>query len=306
MPTTMTVRGSIPLEQLGRTLVHEHVLCDFIGADKTDPSRWDSDAVYGAILPNLKALKAQRFDTFVDCTPAYIGRDVRLLRRLSEAADIHILTNTGFYKEPFLPARAFEMTADELADEWAREWERGIDGTDIRPGFIKIAVNPGNLVEVQRKIVRAAARTHRRTGLTIACHTGHGVAALETIELLREEDVPLGGYVCVHADSEADREFHRKIAEAGGWVEYDSVGWRPAEFHVDLVRWARAEGIGNRVLLSQDSGWYYAGEPGGGNIRPYTFLADDFIPAAVAAGIPRDWIEGVLTRSAQRAFAVAS
>ena len=39
-----------------------------------------------------------------------------------------------------------------------REFEEGIDGTGIRPGFIKIAVNPGPLIPIQQKMVRAAAR----------------------------------------------------------------------------------------------------------------------------------------------------
>jgi phosphotriesterase-related protein len=303
MPRITTVRGDITPDEFGRALVHEHVLCDFIGADRTGPHRWNPDAVFEAILPNLKAMKAKGFSAFVDCTPAYIGRDVRLLRRLADAADLHIVTNTGFYKEPFLPPRAFSLDADGLADEWTCEYENGIDGTDIRPGFIKIAVNPGPLIEVQKKIVRAAARTSKRTGLTIACHTGHGVVALETIGILREEQLELDRYICVHADSEADRNAHRAIAEAGGWVEYDAIGWRPVEYHVELVAWARQAGIGKRLLLSQDSGWYYAGEPNGGNIRPYTYLQNDFIPSAMAAGIPQEYIETVLTTHAQCAFA---
>jgi len=35
-----------------------------------------------------------------------------------------------------------------------------------------------------------------------------------------------------------------------------------------------------RVLISQDSGWYHVGEPGGGRFRPYTCLFDGFLPAA--------------------------
>ena len=305
MATIMTVRGPIRAEELGRTLVHEHVLCDFIGAAKTGPHRWNPDEVFDAILPNLRAIKERGFDAFVDCTPAYIGRDPALLRRLAEAADLHILTNTGWYKEPFLPERAFTMTPDAIADEWTREYEQGISETGIRPGFIKIAVNPGSLIEVQQKIVRAAARTSRRTGLVIACHTGHGIAARETLALLEEEGLPFDRYIFVHAESEADRAFHAEVARAGGWVEYDAIGWRPTAFHVELVRWFRDEGLGDRLLLSQDSGWYFAGEPNGGNIRPYTYLHDDFLPAAVEAGIDGTWLESVLTENARRAFMIA-
>lgn len=37
----MTVNGSIPASQMGFTLSHEHVLVDFIGADKIQAGRYN-------------------------------------------------------------------------------------------------------------------------------------------------------------------------------------------------------------------------------------------------------------------------
>ena len=129
MATVMTVRGPISPSEFGRVLAHEHVMVDFVGADKTGPHRWDADEVRSLLLPLLREVKERGFDSFVDCTPAYIGRDVELLRRCSEEADLHILTTTGWYKAPYLPARAFTQSVDEIADEWTREVEGGIGGT---------------------------------------------------------------------------------------------------------------------------------------------------------------------------------
>src|SRR5262249_1120258 len=70
------------------------------------------------------------------------------------------------------------------AARWLREWKDGIDDTGIRPGFIKIGVDAGALTVVNRKLVLAAARTHLENGLTIAAHTGDGVAALEEMKVL--------------------------------------------------------------------------------------------------------------------------
>ncbi|MGH8020026.1 MAG: phosphotriesterase, partial [Opitutaceae bacterium] len=36
-------------------------------------------------------------ETLVECTPAYVARDPKLLARLSEASGLHVLTNTGLY-----------------------------------------------------------------------------------------------------------------------------------------------------------------------------------------------------------------
>ena len=110
-----------------------------------------------------------------------------LLKRLSEASGLHILTNTGYYgaaNDKHVPAFAFTETAEQLAARWIREAERGIDGTGIQPAFMKIGVDEAPLSEIDTKLVRAAAITHLRTGLPIASHTSTGTAALEQLDLL--------------------------------------------------------------------------------------------------------------------------
>jgi phosphotriesterase-related protein len=305
MPIIQTVCGPIPADAFGIALPHEHVMVDFIGADRTGPHRWNSDEVFAVMLPYLKAVRAQGIAGFADCTPAYLGRDPRLLRRLAKAADLHILTNTGYYKEPYLPPHAFRESADQLAARWIREWKEGIEGTGIRPGFIKIAVNPGPLVPVQRKIVRAAARASRRTGLVIACHTGHGPAAIEILGLLEEEALPLSRFLFVHADAEPERRYHVEAAKAGVWVEYDAVGWKPIAEHVKLVTQFLADGLANRLLLSHDAGWYHVGEPHGGSIRPSTSLLAELVPALEKEGLTPAMRHRLLVENPRQAFAVA-
>src|SRR5687768_8573898 len=139
-----TVRGPVAADQLGLTLMHEHVLVDFIGAAQVSPSRYDPREVFTVVLPHLQELWRLGCRTLVECTPAYLGRDPRLLRRLSEASGVHILSNTGYYgaaKDKHLPPHAFTETAEQLAARWIREVERGIDGTPIKPAFMKIGVD---------------------------------------------------------------------------------------------------------------------------------------------------------------------
>lgn len=297
-----TVLGRVDLASFGPVLPHEHILVDFVGADKTGPHRYDPDEVVAVMQPYLEEAAARGFKGFVDCTPQYLARDPALLARLSRATGLHIVTNTGLYKEPYLPPYAFSDTVDELARRWVREWRDGIGETGIRPGFIKIAVNPGPLVPVQQKIVRAAARTSLQTGLTIASHTVAGVAALEQLDILAAEGVDLSRFIAVHMDSEPDFGYHLEAARRGAWVEYDSVGARPTEAHVALVSRFLAEGYGGRLLLSHDAGWYHVGEPNGGKVRGFTALADELVPALRAAGIEA---APLLRENPARAYAVA-
>ena len=139
------------------------------------------------MLPYLQQVRKLGCDALVECTPAYLGRDPQLLKRLSEASGVRILSNTGYYgaaKDKHLPAFAFTETAEQLAARWIREAERGIDDTSIKPAFMKIGVDEAPLSDVDAKLVRAAAITHRATGLPIASHTGTGAAAMAELDLL--------------------------------------------------------------------------------------------------------------------------
>jgi phosphotriesterase-related protein len=298
----MTVRGPIPPGFLGRALPHEHVMVDFVGAEKVSKDRYDPDEVYQVMLPHLKTAREQGWTGFVDCTPAYLGRDPELLRRLSAAADLHLLTNTGYYKEPFLPPHAFTDSVDALADRWVHEFEAGIDGTGIRPGFIKIAVNPGPLIPIQQKIVRAAARAHRRTGLTVASHTVAGVPALEELDLAAKEGMNLGRFIVVHADGEKDPKYHAEIARRGAWVEFDGVGGRPIPEHVSMIMEFLEKNGPDHLLLSHDAGWYNVGEPKGGKQRDFTAIVDDLLPALRARGITDTVLRQLLTDNPRRAY----
>lgn len=215
-PIIMTVNGPINPEGMGNTLVHEHILVDFIGARLSSPERWSRDAVADAALPYLDELKNAGCDTFVDCTPNHVGRDVVLLTALSSLTKLNIITNTGYYggsDNKFLPDHAFTETAGQLAARWVNEWKLGIEKTGVRPGFIKTSVNPGPLSDISKKLIKAAALAHVRSGLTIASHTGPAVAAFEQLDILKREKVDPAAFIWVHAQNEPDR--NQYVAAAG-------------------------------------------------------------------------------------------
>lgn len=297
-----TVQGPIRPDELGLTLAHEHILVDFAGAEVTGPHRWDADAVIARMLPYLQELVELGVQAFVDATPAYLGRDVGILRRLSKETGLHILTNTGWYKPPYLPSRATTLAPEEIADEWIAEFEQGIDGTDVRPGFIKIAVNPGPLDPIQRKIVEAAARTHLVTGLTVASHTGELRAALDSLDVAESLGVDLSRYIVVHADQIPSLNDIAKVAARGAWIEYDAIGTRSMDDHVNLVLCSLERGWGDQILLSQDAGWYAVGEPNGGNVRPYTTILTEFRERLVQAGVDEATWSRLMVTNPGRAY----
>jgi phosphotriesterase-related protein len=254
-------------------------MVDFIGADKIAPGRYDAGEVFRLARTRLEELKPFGCVRLQECTPNFIGRDARLMKLLSDATGIDIWTNTGLYgaaNQKYVPKFVHEETAERLAKRFIEEARRGVDG--VKPRFIKSGVNKGPLGEVDRKLVRACAIAARETGLTLAVHTGDGLAAMDQIEIIGSEKLPASRWAWVHAQNEKDHSFHERAARAGGWVEFDGIREASAAWHLECVRHMAAQGLLGRTLISQDSGWYRVGEPGGGNYRGYTYIYSDFVP----------------------------
>ena len=283
----------------GSTLVHEHILVDFIGADKVSPSRYDPAEVYRLALPKLTEIYALGCRRLLECTPNFLGRDPRLLRRLADSSGIEIWTNTGLYAARdflFLPPYARSESADQLARRFIAEAKNGlIDG--IKPRFIKIGVDRGPLPPLSRKLVQAAAITSRETGLPLASHTGNGPAALEQLEILTKAKCPLSHFVWVHAQNETNLDVHSQVARAGAWVELDGINPRSADHHLRCLQSLSAANLLSKALISQDSGWYHVGESNGGNYRGYSYIYTDFLPR-----LPADWAKLLLIDNPSSAF----
>lgn len=313
----MTVCGPIPADALGRALTHEHIVTDFIGAEKAPGPRYERERAVEEILPHLQALRQRGVTALFECTPRYIGRDVPLLRRLSEASGLHIVTNTGYYGavgNRYLPAHAHEESEEQLAARWLEEWTRGIEGTDIRPGFIKLGTDRGPLPPLHAKLLRAAARVHLRTGLTICAHTGDGAAALDQLRILESAGVSPEAFVWVHAQNGTDAE-RIEVARRGGWISLDGYNLGPGqpERYLQAILALKTAGQWHRVLVSHDDGWAVEGETlrgatlkpfGNGNPRPYSSVFERLLPDLQTAGCSPEELDQLLRENPARAFAI--
>ncbi len=228
----MTVKGAVDPAGLGITLPHEHVMVDFIGAEKTGRHRYDPTDVVETMLPYLSQLPGLGIRGFVDCTPAYLARDVDVLLQLSEQTGLHIVTNTGQYKEPFLPKKTIETTSSELA-------------------------------------------------------------ALEILEILERNEVDPHKWIFIHAQNESDFDLLRIAADRGAWIEIDGIGEGREEQNLTPLLKLLDNGFDDRLLISQDAGWFTVGEEPGAKKRPFTFLHERFIPLMRRYGVDDDLIRAL-------------
>ena len=303
----MTVNGPLSPSELKFTLTHEHVLVDFIGAEKLSKDRYNSEEVFNVALPVLKDLKKLGCSTFVDCTPAFLGRDILLLQRLSIASGLHIITNTGYYGavgEKYLPKHVYSETAEQISERWIKEWKFGIDGTGVKPGFIKTGVDKAPLTATQQKIINAAALTHLATGLTIAIHTGNGDAAVKHLEILKAKGVSPSARIWVHAQNETDSTYHIKAGKSGSWVSFDGVNTGSVKANINYLKTMKNAGLLGSVLVSHDSGWYHVGEPKGGKYNNYNCIFEEFIPAMKQNGFTRKEIDTIFIKNPAKAMTV--
>ncbi|MFZ5831391.1 MAG: efflux RND transporter permease subunit [Planctomycetota bacterium] len=301
-----TVTGSIAPERLRTTLSHEHVLIDLDGDAETPASdRYHADQVFRRMRDFLDRLRLNNGRALVDCTPAFMGRDPLLLRKLSQVSGVHILTNTGYtaaFEGRFLPTHVRYDTVDELALRWITEWKEGIDKTGIRPGFIKIGVSDAPLSAFEEKLVRAAARTHLETGLVISSNTPTGAAALEQLRILEEEGVAPTAWIWTHAQREPNTRLVLGAAETGAWVSVDEITPENVAQHAQLVKLLTNRRLLHRVLVSHNELGYQAGKELGGKIRGYDTIFKLFIPALFKAGLVVKQVEQLMVVNPMNAF----
>jgi phosphotriesterase-related protein len=298
-----TVGGMIKPLQLGFCLTHEHVMSNFGGEMALDPG-YDQQKLMAQVLPYLKKIKSLGADTIVDCTTAYFGRDVKTLQALATKSGVQIITNTGYYgaaNDRYVPKHAYYEDAETIANRWLDEWENGIQGTGVYPGFIKVAVDGGSISEIDAKLFRAAAMTHRQSGLTIACHTGNNPeAARQELEILREEEVSPNAWIWTHANQSERAEPLLDAARAGGWISLDGVRENSIDHHLALLKELKKAGFLKQVLLSHDGNSF----PRGGAIRPYEAIFTTFIPRLRQESFSRKEIRQLTVLNPRQAFTI--
>jgi phosphotriesterase-related protein len=305
-----TVKGDVAADSLGLVLPHEHLFVDLRGPTVEGYGVGDPEEVWQLMKPSLEAIEALGVTAIVDCAPWGVGRNIRVLRYLADRTPVHIIAPTGVYKEGFIPADLLDVDAAYLTDLWVRELTEGMDGTDSRAGFIKVALVDDGPTAVEIRNLKAAAAASLQTGAVVASHTIGGRAARQEMDILEGAGLDLRRFIWVHAHTEPDGAIHVEAAKRGTWVEFDAIGavsWHPQDKLLDAVVALVEAGYADHILLSHDAGWYEPGQPGGvpkEGVRGYTALFEQFIPAMRARGVSEEMIRLITVTNPARAYGI--
>ena len=247
-----SVCGEVSRERLGTVTTHEHVLLDLTAFYQAlpvpgieDPATqkvemWnlgilsrDCYALKDNLLLDDEAVQAEELayfrraggDTVVDASLPGIGRDARALKRIAEKTGLNIIMGTGFYVGETHPKELADMTDRQVADLMVRELKEGVDGTDIRAGYIGEIGISEIFDEKERKVLRAAALAQKDTGVAINVHINPWTTnGLEAADILLQAGVALDRICISHIDVENRESYVYALLQKGVYVEFDNFG----------------------------------------------------------------------------------
>lgn len=321
-PRLITTLGDLALPDMGVILPHEHIFLD-IARQQSDPQRErvQVEDVVEVMQPELESARAAGVAVLVDAGSPSMGRRADIIVAVSRAARLPVVVPTGFYLDPSTPEWARAASEEELRDWMVGELVGGMEGTDVKAGWIKLAASDGGLTEQERKCLRAAARAGAATDSTIGCHIASGIVARDALDTVERSGYRAERFIWIHADHEplshAERErssgLREELARRGAWVEFDKIGFTKHGgdaasvdmMHVDLIHHMLDAGLGDRLLLSMDSGWYVPGLPDcrAGCIEGYTYLSKTFLPRLSKSGVSEATIDKLTRENPFHAFA---
>lgn len=219
-----TVLGSIEAKDLGVTMIHEHLAPREAIPEFEGGTRFVEPYGIDTIVEQLLQAKKYGLDSIVDCTPYGMDRNVSALQTIAKRTGVNIIASTGFYKEPNIPAFAYQASVDELTNLMIRELTEQIDGKDCKAGIIKVGSSMREVNKVEEKIFRAAARAHRETGTPITTHATLGTAGLDQVKILADEGVDFGKVVIGHTGLNSSFSYHKLLASYGALLGFDTIG----------------------------------------------------------------------------------
>jgi phosphotriesterase-related protein len=150
----------------------------------------------------LADFRSEGGSAVVDMSTPGLRVDPLATRRVSEKSGVHIVGTTGLYSRDSWPQRFHDMGLEEMEAYMMQEVEGGIEGTEVKPGHVKVAIEE-DFCEPEVKALRAGARVARRTGLSMTVHQGRALAPARGIriaDLLSEEGVDPARVVIAHND----------------------------------------------------------------------------------------------------------
>lgn len=314
MTTTVeTIRGPVPADALGATLMHEHVFTLNMEIESNYPGRWDEDLRRCDAVTRLRELTTRGIRTLVDLTVVGLGRYVPRVAEVAAEVDLNIVVATGLYTYSDVPLffhfrgpGTLTGGPELLTEMFVRDLTVGIADTGVKAAVLKCATDAPGLTPGVERVLRAVAHAHRETGAPISTHTHAGTErGYDQQRVFSEEGVDLSRVVIGHCGDTTDVGYLKTLMDAGSYIGMDRFGldlMLPFSDRVDTVARLCDAGYAGRMVLSHDAACFTH------NFDPelkermlprwrYTHISDDVLPALRERGVTADQIQQMMVRT---------
>lgn len=245
-----TVLGKKKISKNTKVLSHEHICCYSEYLNMMSKRYLDKNKLIQKSSEILKNMKEKYgVGLFIDCTPVNIGRDIELLKRISELSQVEIICSTGFYynDEPILNCMSAETLANFIME----------DANNVCAGIIKAAVEYETISDFNIKLLKATAVAQKKMGLPIILHTNaNNKNGAKAVEILLEHNVEPKNIVVGHLSDTSDIEYIKGFAKLGCYIAldrmYDNKNDEYIKAKINQITSFCDEGYADNLLLSHD------------------------------------------------------
>jgi phosphotriesterase-related protein len=317
--TVMSVTGPVKPEELGRVLVHEHIVIGAEGQELDPQAAPDRREIVAIAVDQLQKIKELGVTAIVDPCPIELGRDPELYAEVSERSGVKIIFATGFYYEALgIPQYWRARDADEIGDFYLRELTDGVGKTGLRPGVIKSATGM-EITNNEEKCLAGAAMAQRQAGCAIITHTEHSRHGDKQQDIFEANGANMDRVLIGHQDEQTSPEPILELVKRGTFVGVDRIGLdmlNSDEVRADNVAALVKAGFARQVCLSHDCVCSLSSarmpfpmpkerRPAkimdwSKSMKPMTHLLTDFLPRLRDRGVSNADIETMLRDNPRR------
>ncbi len=307
MAVVNSVSGPLDTAGLDFTLMHEHIIVQSPGVTSNFPV-WDREGEIENAVGKVEAVMARGVKTLVDLT---VGdwRDIPFVQEVVRRTGMQVIVATGIYYD--VPRYFKGRTADHAAELFVRDIQEGIVDTGVKAGIIKCAADEAGIDAQVEKMLRAAARAHRATGVPISTHT-HAASqvGLKQQDIFEQEGVDLGRVIIGHSGDSEEIDFLRRLIDRGSYIGMDRFGldmYLPTDKRVATIARLCELGYAEKMVISHDANCYFDWYEKDmmRQTAPnwhFSFIPEVVIPALRKAGVSEEQIRAMTVENPRRIF----
>lgn len=320
MGVVNTVLGPIKSNDLGLTMMHEHLIFGYPGYQgDVQYAEPEEVRILDKLCPIVEKLMQYGVRTIVDATPNDCGRWPQLYQRVSKMTGINIICASGYYNEELGGSAYFKLRAlhhdaeEEIYELLKKETTTGIGRTGIKAGVVKLASGKDKISDYEKMFFKAAAKVQQEFHIPIITHTEEGKLGCEQLDFLLENGADANKVLIGHMCDDLYIQHHRYIMDKGAYVGFDRfsvqgfLGVKENTDRFSLLKRLVDHGYADRILFSQDFVMHQLGREQRGDSHivrmhaefPCDCLFKKILPQVKETGISEDGVNEILVKNPQ-------